>query len=772
MKFLVQRAGLLPLIVIGVVTAADGARATDQTPVFVQAATIRTGTNTTLKGVAIQIGDNREAAVCFDTELLRMSAMWEGGFISPLKLMSRGEYPESLGEIRIATANRPGWSGTNFLADPRPEPFGPLPAERAKFQGVYRFENRAVLSYTVGSAPVLEMPWYESLDKYFTRSFHIGPSTESLMLMVCQLPPKRGGRDIVENVGNGSHGYVFLSGVPEAIAVGILDAPKAAKWEIHEGHLYLNLPPLTKAETFQLQIWRGATDDVSLDRFVESFHTHPPFLNPANFIRGGDLQWTNAVLADFKFGQGEGAYVVDNLGIPFENPYGSKMHLTGLDFFSDGRAAVSTFHGDVWFISGMNNDFDKIIWERHASGLFHALGLKIVDDEVFVTGRDQITRLRDLNKDGEADFYENFNNDCQITTNFHEFAMDLQTDAEGNFYFAKAGPVKNGGRGFQHIVKHHGALFKVSKDGKKFETIATGFRAPNGIGVGPNGELTSGDNEGTWTPRCRLNWIKPGGFYGVVDLAHRDPAPTDYDRPLCWLPKEVDNSSGGQVWVADDRWGPFKGRLLHLSYGTCSLFSVLKEDGAGPVQGGVTRFPLNFSSGTMRARFHPGDGQLYVLGMKGWQTSGVLDGSLQRVRYTGAPARMPHALRATKRGVEITFTDPLDRELATDPGNFAVSQWNYIWSSAYGSPEISAKAKATIKPGEDGAEWTGDQKDQHEHDTLTVKSATLSDDGKTVTLELPEIQPVMQMKIKFNLETADGKPLRSEIFNTIHALNP
>jgi len=39
-------------------------------------------------------------------------------------------------------------------------------------------------------------------------------------------------------------------------------------------------------------------------------------------------------------------------------------------------------------------------------------------------------------------------------------------------------------------------------------------------------------------------------------------------------------------------------------------------------------------------------------------------------------------------------------------------------------------------------------------------------------LELPDIQPVMQMKIKFNLETADGEPLRSEIFNTIHALNP
>ena len=73
-------------------------------------------------------------------------------------------------------------------------------------------------------------------------------------------------------------------------------------------------------------------------------------------------------------------------------------------------------------------------------GLFHPLGLKIVDDEILVLGRDQITRLHDLNKDGEADLYENFNNDVQVTPNFHEFAFELQTDPQGNFYFSKGGP--------------------------------------------------------------------------------------------------------------------------------------------------------------------------------------------------------------------------------------------------------------------------------------------------------------------------------------------
>ena len=42
-----------------------------------------------------------------------------------------------------------------------------------------------------------------------------------------------------------------------------------------------------------------------------------------------------------------------------------------------------------------------------------------------------------MNDDGETDFYENFNNDAQVTEHFHEFAMDLQTDKQGNFYYMK-----------------------------------------------------------------------------------------------------------------------------------------------------------------------------------------------------------------------------------------------------------------------------------------------------------------------------------------------
>jgi hypothetical protein len=255
------------------------------------------------------------------------------------------------------------------------------------------------------------------------------------------------------------------------------------------------------------------------------------------------------------------------------------------------------------------------------------------------------------------------------------------------------------------------------------------------------------------------------------------------------MPKRVDNSSGGQVWAPDDeRWGPWRGQLLHLSYGTCSLLGVLKEEVAGPhvpssrdfqpatvMQGGVTRFPVNFQSGIMRARFNPQDGQLYVAGLRGWQTTAVKNGCFQRVRYQSAvPVRMPIGLHVTKRGVRLDFACELDAASAGDTQNWSVEVWNYIWSNAYGSPEIStisATSDAPAERGRDGEmEYTPGQMAQKKHDPLTVKSATVSADKKSVFLEIPEIKPVMQMEIKFGIRSADGGEIRSEVINTIHAL--
>jgi hypothetical protein len=421
------------------------------------------------------------------------------------------------------------------------------------------------------------------------------------------------------------------------------------------------------------------------------------------------------------------------------------MRLTAFDFFSDGRAAVATWNGDVWIVSGLDEKLDHVTWKRFAAGLFEPLGLRIVNDEVFVLCRDQLMRLRDLNGDGEADFYECFNNETWLSLSYHGFAFELQTDRAGNFYYIRCG------QRVDPAWPLNGAMVKVAKDGGRAELFATGLRAANGMSIGPHDEITCADNQGNWTPSSRINWVRPGGFYGYMPHARRTPPPTDYDKPLCWLPMTIDNSSGGQVWVTSERWGPFSGQLLHTSYGKAALFLVLIDDVDGQKQGGVVQFPLKFDSGIQRARFHPRDGQLWVCGLKGWQTTGARDGALQRVRYTGSAVGMPVALHVASNGVSITFTTPLDQTSARDEQNYAVEQWNYAWTEKYGSPDFSVA-----------------RTEQQGHDPVTVKSAKLSADRKTVFLEMPDIRPVMQMKIQFRLKSADGATVAQTIYNTIN----
>ena len=75
------------------------------------------------------------------------------------------------------------------------------------------------------------------------------------------------------------------------------------------------------------------------------------------------------------------------------------MRLGGFDFFADGdRAAVCSWQGDVWLVHGLADVSGKLRWRRIASGLFQPLGLKIVDEQIYVLGRDQITLLHDCER--------------------------------------------------------------------------------------------------------------------------------------------------------------------------------------------------------------------------------------------------------------------------------------------------------------------------------------------------------------------------------------
>jgi hypothetical protein len=375
--------------------------------------------------------------------------------------------------------------------------------------------------------------------------------------------------------------------------------------------------------------------------------------------------------------------------------------------------------------------------------LFQPLGLRVVADQIYVLGRDQITRLHDLNGDGEADFYENFNNDAKVTTNAHGYVTCLETDSEGNFYYLKCGD----------NTEHGGTVLRVSKDGQTLDVFATGLRNPNGLGVSPTGVVTEADNQGEWVPASRLDVVTPGSFLGFQPMSKRNPPPTDPGTPLCWMPPNVDNSSGGQTWVSSERWGPFKDYMVHTSYGGAAILLVLQDPGEGPPQGGVVRFPFTFDSGVMRARFRPLDGQLYVCGLRGWQTAGVRDACLQRVRYTGKPVYMPSGISFQENGIKLSFTSPLAADVANDPDSYSILRWNYHWTAEYGSRQ-----------------WSVTDPSKQGYDTVKVKSAKLQPDGRTVMLDVEDMRPAMQIQVGYDLEASDGTQVRGDVYGTAHVL--
>lgn len=703
----------------------------DYGPFLTTALTMPDG-SVTPKGIAVKLG--RGSAV-FDTDLCRYAAAWEGGWLDLLGPPFEGSRspdektrPKIKGTPVFVMGGAPLITRTGAASDPRDEPYGPLPGGLTKYRGLYVHGDRVVFSYTAGKIQVLDLPGFEN--GAFTRTLKFTPSAERVEIPVAQVSEPVESR-VVDNVlqfgplwaaHNGSLGEVVWENRGRALYLVILR---------HPGERVLKFAVGARADE------------------VSSVFAAANIEDPSTFTKGGPSRYRDPVPTKGVVGKTGAAYEVDTLTAPDENPWHSWMRFTGLDFFRDGRAALCTWSGDVWIVSGIDDMLEKLSWRRFATGLFQPCGLKIVDDQVYVVARDQITILRDLNGDGEADSYENFNNDCHERGNYHEFAMDLNTDPEGNFYYCKGGLGANFPGG--PVAKHHGCLLKVSKDGKQLDIVATGIRAAAGSGVGPHGELTTSDNDGHWGPASRINWVKPGGYYGDPHTAHVKPVPPNYDPPLCWIHRSVDNSSGGEVWVTSDRWGPFKDAMLHLSYGTCSLFNVVHEEVDGVMQGGVVRFPMTFASGVLRGRFHPKDGQLYVAGLKGWSTSGTREGCFQRVRYTGKPAHMIAAMHVRKDAIELRFTDPVDPVTAADPDSWVAQQWNYRYTGSYGSADYSV-----ANPKKQG------------RDDVEIASIAVSKDGTAVTLSIPGLQPVMQMLIRCRLKAADGAPVNQEVWHTIH----
>lgn len=393
---------------------------------------------------------------------------------------------------------------------------------------------------------------------------------------------------------------------------------------------------------------------------------------------------------------------------------GFEPKVGGMDFLANGDLLVSTWDvdGAVYRVSGLEpNGSAKA--RRIAEGLGEPLGLHVVDDEIYVLQKHELTRLVDSDGDGVTDDYETVANDWGATGNFHEFAFGLVAEPDG-FLATLSSGVAPGGNSATSQPVDRGAVIRIGYDGR-VESVARGLRTPNGIGPGVDGEIFVADNQGAWLPASKIVHVRPGAFYGFRDVDPEGDAELPETPPVVWLPQDDIGNSPSEPVPLD--LGPYRGQMIHGDVTHGGLKRVFAERVGGELQGAVFRFSQGLAGGVNRLRWGP-DGKLYVgeVGNPGnWGHVGHRWFGLERLSYNGESVFEMLAVRARPDGFEIEMTESLAAGAGVDPADYEIRQWRYEPTASYGGPKVDLEY-------------------------LDAKAVHISEDGRRVSLRIPGLR--------------------------------
>lgn len=659
---------------------------------------------------AIVLPLGHDVFVCFDTELLRVAGVWEGGFLThrglamlsyevPLRKMGGGQkdLPKPLGDVVLSNGLYSGWQRMDRLSfeDPRSRWIdekelgrGPLEESWGQWMGIEDTESGAVLRYSLFGGQVSES--YSLSEKgnslELIRNIEIEGAMDSLGLVVAEV----GDEGSIELKGEG----LFL--VDERFVVARVESPSGAS---------VRFTLTTDLETGSIDMIRDAEIVVS----------------PSG---GKPSRWSETVTAGMELGEAQGIFAVDEAIIPYPNPWKRRIRPVAIDFFADGEAALVTFDGDVYRLSGLGREGDQIEWRRIAAGFNEPQSIRIRDKDIFVFSRLGITRLVDRNDDGETDFYEMFCNRFAQSADTRDYPMSLALRPDGSFVITKGGQQVNA------LSPHSGRAMTISADGKRVDYLGYGLRNAY-VSAHPSLDLiTASDQQGHWVPSTPFLVIKEERYFGYEPGAPFTERPIH--PPALWMPHRVVQSGIEQLWPMYDRMGPLAGSILYLEYKKPSIFQIfIPEDGDFRQTAGVP-LPIEFETPILKGAISPIDGSPYLAGFQIWDSVASRLEGLCRLRVLDGANERPIAAEVSENGVLLTFAQPLGPERSLDPSNYQLSSWEYRRTSEYGSPQL----KADGSPGVD--EWF-------------AHSVHLSKDRKSVFLAIENVRETMQLEVQYNL---------------------
>ena len=430
-------------------------------------------------------------------------------------------------------------------------------------------------------------------------------------------------------------------------------------------------------------------------------------------------------------------------------PAGFEPRIGGMAFLPDGRLVVSDFepvnngvlreatNGSLFILSGVVGGTPATVKVEKLPGGYHdPCGIVTVGNDIYVSHRPGIDRLRDQDGDGLYETHEEWARPW-VGDNYHHFSFGL-CEKDGWIYGTLSTSIYFGNTiAADGVVgdtpglngpnpPHRGTLYRINIRTKDIDWIAGGFRTPNGVEVAADGQAFVTDNQGAWMPASKLNAPRQGRFYGHYNgrqksrvypegghaslYSENPPSP-----PAVWLPQnEIANSPTNPLVIRD---GPFRGQLWVAELTLGGINRVCLETVGGELQGCAFRVGNGVEGGVQRLVEGP-DGCLYAgsIGSGGnWNWRDTRYG-LQRLRPTGKTAFEYHRVGATPDGLVVEFTRPVASQWLADPAHFTLRQWRYEATEQYGGPKV-------------------DEED------VKVERAIPAADGRSVVLVAPSIKP-------------------------------
>ncbi len=405
-------------------------------------------------------------------------------------------------------------------------------------------------------------------------------------------------------------------------------------------------------------------------------------------------------------------------------PEGVALEAVSFETLPDNRLAIGTRRGEILLVSGAFDDYPQPTYQTWASGLDEIFGLAWKDGEFYATQQTEVSRISDTNQDGHADRFETIS-DAWGFRHYHEFSFGSKPDPEGNIWVALCLS-----ESYRSKVPYRGWCLKITPDGKTIP-VCSGIRSPCGIGPNEHGVMFYAESQGPWNGSCSLKVLEPGGFmghpisfnwYDLPGAPGKKPVEPKSQSRLLTERKRVPelvpyavvfpyikmgrSISGFSVDRTGGKFGPFENQIFVGDFSLSVVMRATTEKVNGVWQGACYPFREGLATGLLACQFTP-QGDLIVGGTnRGWPVRGPQAYALQRLDWTGVVPFEIKQISARPDGFLITFTEPVDREIASKPESYALSTYTHIYHEVYGSPEVDQTTPRAIKAvvSEDGLE--------------------------------------------------------------------